>query len=225
MTLYHIQITQIGKLYSNPVYQMELARRQRESSSLVAASSADDITLMSKVPLHKPAVVSTLATTATPPGNRHTHSRSMDVMGIEEGESWSTQNNQNGKKVPEMEGKKPPEDKRMDYLKRLQPLSRSQEFNIQTAGHKRPKTVEALPSGVHMLRMQYESPTPPHVTPTHSHVTPTLSHTTPTHLHTFPTKPPARSPPSLQPNGKSGRCNSVGNSDSGRESMVLETDV
>lgn len=200
---------QIGKLYSNPVYQMELARRQRESqnlSTLVAASSSDDITLVSKVPIHKP--VSTLATTTMPPGNYHSYSKSVD------------ENDETNRKVPVSDAKKPPEEKRLEHLKRLQPLSRSQEFNVQAAKavNKIPSTtVEPMSSGVHVLRMQYEPPTPPHVPPT-AHAPPTLS---PLHPHI----PPTRTAPSLQPNGKSGRCNSVGNSDSGRESMILETDV
>ncbi len=203
---------------------MELARRQRDSrnlSTLVAASSADDITLVSKVPLHKPPVGSTLATDATPPSSHHSYSKSMDVIPLDGAGSWENQNGESGQKVSIMvvnDEKKPPEDKRLDHLKRLQPLSRSQEFNVQAveSGYKRPKTIESLPSEVHVLRMKYESPTPPHIPPTPPHIPPTSP----------PTSPPTRTTPSLQPNGgKSGRCNSVGNSDSGRESMILETDV
>ena len=104
-------------------------------------------------------------------------------------------------------------------MKRLQPkaVSRSQEFDVVAAevdNRRSSLTFEPVSNGVHGLRMKFEVPTSDPPT-TH------ISQSPATHI---PQSPATHIPPP-QANGKSGRCNSVGNSDSGRESMVLETDV
>ncbi len=131
-------------------------------------------------------------------------SKSMDQIAPEGSQTWLTRTNKGSKdsvevRVKEVKGEKVHlEDKKLDHIKRLQPLSRSQEFDVNAAktGQNTPKTIIPVSNGVNALRTKYEF-----------------------------SKPPTRITPLLQPNGKSGRCNSVGNSDSGRESMVLETDV
>ncbi len=145
--------------------------------------------------------------------SNHAMSKSMDQIAPEGSQTWLTRTNKGSKdsvevRVKEVNGEKVHlEDKRLDHMKRLQPLSRSQEFDVNAAktGPNRPKTISPVSNGVNALRMKYEFSKPPTRIPPTTHST--------------------RVTPSLQPNGKSGRCNSVGNSDSGRESMVLETDV
>jgi len=165
---------------------------------MIAASSADDITLVSKVPIHSPPPVSSLAMISNSKGSA---TLSRDELRSEA----ALVAVQNGHKSSTLPG-----DNRLEQIKRLQvrAISRSQEFDIVNTpiNHKRNSLdIDAVDNGVHALRMKYEMPEvspPPTVSPL---VTDSKSR--------------------LRPTAKTGRCNSVGNSDSGRESMVLETDV
>lgn len=209
----HHTHAQLGRLYSNPVYQIELARRSQEESSskhimaalMMATSSADDITLITKQPYPPSSLNNTLTSDPTntlPLSQSKTSSQSNDVTN----ESGHT------KEKPETNESFNNKDlKQLEQLRRLQhkqSISRSQDFFADIDPSSRDTKRNSLriepisSSGVRDLRIKFETASTPQTPPTLP-----LAHTTITSSHV------------------NGRHNSVGNSDSGRESMVLETEA